>query len=143
MKKRIPLIVVISLLIFTFFFPIKNDVGIYTSLARVAFTNLIYLVSLLDWNLNFGVFITQFLLTILLLGPICLELLMIIVIIKKKAKYNIILASIHFVIVLIGFRFYRIEPIYIIFATLSFLLLIFIIIDTIKNKFKTRKINWF
>ena len=141
MKKRIPLIVVLSLLIFTFFFPIKNDVGIYTSLARVAFTNLIYLVSLLDWNLNFGVFITQFLLTILLLGPICLELLMIIVIIKKKAKYNTILASIHFVIVLIGFIFYRIETIYIIFATLSFLLLIFIIIDTIKNKFKTRKIN--
>lgn len=141
MKKGIPLIVVLSLLIFTFFFPIKNDVGIYTSLARVAFTNLIYLVSLLDWNLNFGVFITQFLLTILLLGPICLELLMIIVIIKKKAKYNTILASINFVIVLIGFIFYRIETIYIIFATLSFLLLIFIIIDTIKNKFKTRKIN--
>ena len=138
MKKGIPLIVVLSLLIFTFFFPIKNDVGIYTSLARVAFTNLIYLVSLLDWNLNFGVCIAQFLLTILLLGPICLELLMIIVIIKKKAKYNTILASIHFVIVLIGFIFYRIETIY---ATLSFLLLIFIIIDTIKNKFKTRKIN--
>lgn len=141
MKKGIPLIVVLSLLIFTFFFPIKNDVGIYTSLARVAFTNLIYLVSLLDWNLNCGVFITQFLLTILLSGPICLELLMIIVIIKKKAKYNTILASINFVIVLIGFIFYRIETIYIIFATLSFLLLIFIIIDTIKNKFKTRKIN--